>query len=227
MIEYIRIKLEGMNNMTEVIFVRHGYSEGNLKGEFHGHMDGDLTPMGHNQAESAGEYLFSTKKVDRIYSSDLRRTYKTAEHIASKYKLDIICDNRLREIYAGKWEGESFATLEEKYPALYEVWTKTPEQFESPEGESMREVYDRLTNTIAELAKENDGKTIVVVTHATPIRCLSCSWAGGGLELFNSIEWVKNASVSDIIYDGDKITPIFVGYCDFLGDAKTELPKNI
>lgn len=58
--------------MTKLIFVRHGYSEGNLLGEFHGHMDGDLTELGHEQAECAGVYL-KNRKIDVAYSSDLRR----------------------------------------------------------------------------------------------------------------------------------------------------------
>lgn len=44
--------------MTRFIIVRHGQSEGNAKGEFHGQYNSDLIPeLGHEQAECTAEYV--------------------------------------------------------------------------------------------------------------------------------------------------------------------------
>ena len=147
--------------MTRLIFVRHGYSEGNLLGEFHGHMDGDLTELGHKQAECAGLYL-RNRKIDVAYSSDLRRAYKTALHITKYHDIEPIKDESLREIYAGEWEGKKFSELERDYPELYRTWRTNPSEFVSIGGESMRELYDRIK---AEVERIADSLAVTQVKH--------------------------------------------------------------
>lgn len=213
--------------MTKLIFVRHGYSEGNLLGEFHGHMDGDLTELGHEQAECAGVYL-KNRKIDVAYSSDLRRAYKTALHITKYHGIEPIKDENLREIYAGEWEGKKFSELERDYPELYGTWRSDPADFVSIDGESMREVYDRLKTEVERIVGENRGKTVLVATHATPLRCLACTWLGKPLSEFNSVAWMNNAAISEIDYaDDGTITPIVINYTEHLGDLVTALPKTI
>lgn len=213
--------------MTKLIFVRHGYSEGNLLGEFHGHMDGDLTDLGHEQAERAGVYL-KDRKIDVAYSSDLRRAYKTALHITKYHGIEPIKDENLREIYAGEWEGKKFSELERDYPELYGTWRSDPADFVSIDGESMREVYDRLKTEVERIVGENRGKTVLVATHATPLRCLACTWLGKPLSEFNSVAWMNNAAISEIDYaDDGTITPIVINYTEHLGDLVTALPKTI
>lgn len=213
--------------MTRLIFVRHGYSEGNLLGEFHGHMDGDLTDLGHEQAERAGVYL-KDRKIDVAYSSDLRRAYKTALHITKYHGIEPIKDENLREIYAGEWEGKKFSELERDYPELYGTWRSDPADFVSIDGESMREVYDRLKTEVERIVGENRGKTVLVATHATPLRCLACTWLGQPLSEFNSVAWMNNAAISEIDYaDDGTITPIVINYTEHLGDLVTALPKTI
>ena len=207
--------------------MRHGYSEGNLLGEFHGHMDGDLTDLGHEQAERAGVYL-KDRKIDVAYSSDLRRAYKTALHITKYHGIEPIKDENLREIYAGEWEGKKFSELEKDYPELYGTWRSDPADFVSIDGESMREVYDRLKTEVERIVGENRGKTVLVATHATPLRCLACTWLGKPLSEFNSVAWMNNAAISEIDYaDDGTITTIVINYTEHLGDLVTALPKTI
>lgn len=54
--------------MTRLIVVRHGQSEGNAKGEFHGQYNSDLTALGHEQAERTAEFV-DRYTIDAIYSS--------------------------------------------------------------------------------------------------------------------------------------------------------------
>ena len=39
-----------------------------------------------------------------------------------------------------------------------------------PDGESIAEVYHRMAECITEIAKSNDGKTVLIATHAGAIR---------------------------------------------------------
>ncbi len=217
--------------MTTVIFVRHGYSEGNMTDSFHGHTDGDLTPLGHKQAALAAQYL-KNRKIDALYSSDLQRAYKTALHIADELSLDIVKDKRLREIMAGEWEGKKFSELEELFPEEYKIWFNDPGNFVSPGGESMKQLYDRMTSTVADIVKQNKDKTIVIATHATPIRTLNCHWMGKDVCAFNETEWVSNASICEINYeikdDGSVVPhPVCINYCEHLGELSTRLADNI
>ena len=190
-------------------------------------MDGDLTELGHEQAECAGVYL-KNRKIDVAYSSDLRRAYKTALHITKYHGIEPIKDENLCEIYAGEWEGKKFSELERDYPELYGTWRSDPADFVSIDGESMREVYDRLKNEVERIVGENHGKTVLVATHATPLRCLACTWLGKPLSEFNSVAWMNNAAISEIDYaDDGTITPIVINYTEHLGDLVTALPKTI
>ena len=108
--------------MTKMIFVRHGQSEANLAEIFAGHTDIPLTDLGKRQAENTAQFL-KDYPIDVIYSSDLLRAMQTAEPTARMHGMEILPDERLREIYAGEWEGVTFAALMEKYPTEFgEVW---------------------------------------------------------------------------------------------------------
>lgn len=216
--------------MTKVYFVRHGYSEGNLNNRFHGQTDGDLTDIGHTQAELAGKFL-ADKKIDAVYSSDLRRAFKTAQHIAKFHNLEIIKHPGLREIFAGRWEDEIFSELSVKYPVEYDIWFNRPQDFVSPDGESMVDFFERITGTVRDIVLENPDKTIVIASHATPIRALNCTWENKDVKAFSSVGWVDNASVCEIDYEvsGDVVTPtpVCVNYTGHLGELTTRLSEDI
>lgn len=108
--------------MTKILMVRHGQSEANDLGVFAGNYDIGLTELGHQQAQCTADFIAENYKVDKIYASDLKRAFKTAEYIALKLELDIIPNKKFREIFAGKWEGEKFDILVEKYKNDYEKW---------------------------------------------------------------------------------------------------------
>ena len=97
--------------MTRLIVVRHGQSEGNAKGEFHGQYNSDLTALGHEQAERTAEFI-DRYTIDAIYSSDIRRAYSTAKHTADRRGMPIIADTGLREIFAGDWEQMKFTHVQ-------------------------------------------------------------------------------------------------------------------
>ena len=63
---------------TEVILIRHGETEWNKAKRFQGHKDSDLTENGKQQVEALGT-RFQDEELDKLYSSDLLRTQKTAK----------------------------------------------------------------------------------------------------------------------------------------------------
>ncbi len=185
--------------MTRFIIVRHGESEGNAKGEFHGQYNSDLTEKGHAQAEETAKFLDSYP-IDRIYASDIRRAYSTALHTAKRRGMDVIKDEGLREIFAGKWEKMRFTDIAEQYPEVYHIWRENISACRCPDGESVAELAERVRKTFDRLAAENDGKTVMIATHATPIRAMICHFRGQPITEMQNIRWVPNASVTVVDY---------------------------
>ena len=87
-----------------LIIVRHGQSEANVEERYAGDWDVNLTSMGEKQAEISTKYVLVKYKVDRVYSSRLKRTHITAEKLADKCGLSVEIEEDLRELWGGKWE---------------------------------------------------------------------------------------------------------------------------
>lgn len=213
--------------MTRLIFVRHGQSLGNLNRTFLGHTDLDLSEKGYAQAERTAEYIAAHYTVDAIVASDLLRAYHTAEAAAKKLSLPVRADRRLREIFAGKWEGMAFDAIEATYPDAYAVWQNDIGHARCTDGESTAELLERVLPCVREIAEAHDRKTVLVATHATVIRVLSCLWHGVPLEDMHTIAWVGNASVSSVCYDAGRWTIECCGEESFLGSLASRLPKNV
>ena len=153
---------------TTIILVRHGQSEANLTDTFAGHSGYSLTPLGREQAARTAAYIKETYPVDAVFSSDLPRAFQTAEYIARAFGLPITTDAHFREIFAGDWEGVQFDQLTEQYPTEFAVWQKDIGNARCTNGESVSEVIERVYNGLLGIAE--NGKCIVVATHATPLR---------------------------------------------------------
>lgn len=186
--------------MTEFVIVRHGESTGNQNNEFHGQTNSDITEKGVLQARETGEFLKDVH-FDAVYSSDIRRAMSTARNVLGDRKLEIVPCKELREIYAGKWELMKFTDIAEEYPEEYKLWKEDIANCRCPGGESVRELRDRIKAAFDGIAKENNGKRILVTTHATPIRVMYSIWKGLPLEVVSSVKWVSNASVTVVRYD--------------------------
>ncbi len=182
--------------MTQLIMIRHGQSVANEQKRFAGHSDFDLTELGRRQAELAGGYIYKNFKVDAIYASDLKRAYNTAVPTAKLFGLPIIKDTDLREIFAGEWETLEFNEIAERYPDDMSVWRNSFAYARCTGGESISELYDRCCRKILSIAAENDGKSVVIATHATPIRVFEAMARGYGYEYTTNIPFVANASIN-------------------------------
>ncbi len=169
--------------MTTLILVRHGQSETNPYGIFTGQLDVQLLELGVIQAEKTAEFIAENYKVDKVYASDLKRAYLTGEIIAGKVGAKIIADKRFRELDAGIWQGMKYDEIGEKYPDAWGKWLNDIGNCRTGK-ESIKEMGDRVCEGLCEIAEENEGKTVVIATHATPIRVATCLLGGNKLLYF-------------------------------------------
>lgn len=209
---------------TVFYFIRHGESLANQQNRLCGHADWDLTDLGREQAKcTAG--LLKDVPVDVVLSSDLLRAYHTAEAVAQLKGLPVQTDPGFREIFVGPWEGQLEADVIAKEPELLAAWRK--ELKHVPGGESVKELYARVKAALDRAAVQYAGKHVVVATHATPIRVLTCVFSGRPLEDAVHIQPASNASVTTIVWDGTQYTLEDTGADTHLGDLATRTLNTI
>jgi probable phosphoglycerate mutase len=180
-----------------VLFVRHGMTPttgavlpGRAKG-LH------LSPEGREQAEKVAERLASLRGITAVYASPLERTRETAAPIARALGLRVRVERGLTECDFGAWTGRKLTELR-RLPAWRTV-QHHPSGFRFPEGESFVEMQTRVVTTIQRLVTEHAGSTIVVVSHADPIKAAVAHAVGTHLDLFQRIV-ISPCSVTAIWY---------------------------
>ena len=211
--------------MTKFYIVRHGQSEGNALIKFLGHTDLGLTELGHKQGKKTAEYL-KDKGIDAIYSSDLVRAYDTAKYLGDMIGLEPVKSQNLREIFAGEWEGRNLTEIIELYEN-YQVWLNDFGKVRCDGGESTLELQHRIAKELVRIAEENEGKTVMIATHAGAIRVMSCIWLGMDISEAKDVLWVSNASVTDVIYDNGKWILGTIGYDEHLTGLISKVPPNV
>lgn len=213
--------------MTRLLFVRHGQSVANLERYFAGQIDPALTELGLRQAERTAEFIANTYSVDAVYSSDLQRAYCTGLAVSKRLGLPITIDQGLREIFAGSWEGRGFDELAAEQSPAYVQWHADIGNAKCPDGETVAELADRVYQTVRRIAEANEGKTVVLASHATPIRTVEWTASGKDLGFMRQIPWVTNASVSEFLYENGELKPVAISQDRHLGDMVTALPAKI
>jgi broad specificity phosphatase PhoE len=150
-----------------MILLRHGQSEFNLHFSATrrdpGIQDPRLTPLGHQQAESAAEAL-AGQDIRRVIASPYTRTLETAAPLARRLGLPVLVNPIVRERYAFTCDiGRPTTALGAEWPHLdfqhiAEVWW--PEQEEPAE-----QVLARAARFRGEMAALEDWRHTVVVSH--------------------------------------------------------------
>ena len=174
----------------------------------------------------ASRYLV-TLSPDRIYASDLLRAYYTATPTAEKLALPIEKSEKLREIFAGKWEGMPFESIDVEYAEDYAVWKTHIGRSRPTDGESVAELMLRIEEELTRIVKENENKTVLVFLHATPIRAFAAKCLGLDTEKMETLPWATNASTSHFLYENGTFTLLEYSRDDYLGDISTALPSNV
>jgi probable phosphoglycerate mutase len=150
--------------MGEIIIVRHGETVWNLEGRQQGHLDSPLTATGLQQAEALANRL-SALPFSKLYSSDLGRSWHTAEIIAAKTAHKIESEPRLRERHLGVLQGLTKTRMQEEFPADYLVYKSGAPEQRIREGQSLQEYFTSSVALAEELAARHEKETIVLVTH--------------------------------------------------------------
>jgi len=181
---------------TLVLLVRHGQTPttgttlpGRAKG-LH------LADTGRAQADAVAARIGALKNIEAVYASPLERTRETAAPIGKAVGVPVKADRGLLECEFGEWTGRKLSELN-KLPEWKTV-QQYPSGFRFPGGESFTEMQLRMVGAMDRLGAAHRGKTVVLVSHADPIKAAVAHALGTHLDLFQRIV-VSPCSVTAIL----------------------------
>jgi broad specificity phosphatase PhoE len=167
-----------------LVIVRHAQSERNVwkeiataRGDFlySGEvrdMDVGLTLLGERQARSTGSKIGELFRFDRVFVSPFTRTMQTAQLMVHQfsYPVDVIEDDRLREIDFGVLDGLTKHGIAHFQPAEKERRARLGKYHHRPPGgENYPDVALRLHSFLGTLTREAIGQSVLVVCHSVVV----------------------------------------------------------
>lgn len=150
---------------------------------------------------------FSLSRVDVLYTSPLLRARQTAQMIAQMHglqKLEPVVEPGLSELDGGLLEGRRFDELAVEYRQVMQAMYHAPAQLCCPGGESMKQLSERIVQTVDRIVRQNQGKVIVAVSHGIVISSYIHFVSGKPFEQMSN-GMVANASVSKFLFNDDLI----------------------
>ncbi|KXP04499.1 histidine phosphatase family protein [Tsukamurella tyrosinosolvens] len=186
---------------TRVILLRHGQTPASVQRLYSGRGNPSLTDLGREQAAEAAALLRLTP-IDAILSSPLDRARQTADAVAAGRGLTVEVDDDLIETDFGEWEGLSFGEARERDPELHARWLGDT-SVAAPGGESFDEVHARVAGLVERVTAEHAGRTVLLVSHVTPIKtALRIALDVGPQLLYRLHLDLASISIADFYPDG-------------------------
>jgi probable phosphoglycerate mutase len=164
-----------MGDPTTFILVRHGETTHTKDRRFSGTggEDPGLHADGEEQIRSTAEWLVPLKdEIDALVSSPLRRTRESAAILAEVLGKEVETEDGLAEAAFGAWDGMTFAEVQQAHGDDLEKWLGSFDVSPTGGGESIEAVDRRVRRTRDRLIAAYPGKTVLAVTHVTPITVL-------------------------------------------------------
>jgi alpha-ribazole phosphatase len=175
-----------MERLNRLYLVRHGQVVGHERLPANGHTDVDITEIGMLQMEHLAGRL-RLIDINVIYSSDLQRTKKGAGIIGRHHDAPHRIIPEFRELCFGDWEGLDLEDIMQEYPGEMEKRGQDIADHRPPgNGESIRDLSQRVIPRLMAMLKEEAGKDILLVAHGGVNRVILCSALGIDLaNIFN------------------------------------------
>ena len=172
-----------MEDALTILLVRHGETDWNRKKRFQGRNDIPLNNKGRKQAMTLGK-IMSRYDVSVIYSSQKSRAVETAEIVNRelKTKLEIVPD--LREISHGVYDGLTMDEINARHGDSIEKWRADRINIAPPEGESIRQCYERVVPVFESLVETTGEDPIMIVSHMIVTKSILLHLMGAPLESF-------------------------------------------
>jgi probable phosphoglycerate mutase len=187
---------------TTLILVRHGVTDHTTRKVFSGGLASANPPLndeGRAQIRTTAEWLTPMRdRIDALVASPVRRTHQSAEILGEILGHAVEFEEGIAEMEFGSWDGLTFADVQAQFPDELSAWLGNLE-YAPGGGESFRTVSERVLQGRDRILETYAGKTVLVVSHVTPIKTLVADALGAPLEALFRME-LSPASVTVISY---------------------------
>lgn len=165
----------GSSTPTTLVLVRHGVTAHTVDKRFSGGLASSnpgLSDDGRAQVRATAEWLAPiAERVDAVIASPVRRTRESAEIVAEVLGRPLTEEPGFAEMEFGVWDGMTFGEVAKAHPEGLDAWLGSLDV--APEGgESFRVVEQRVLDGLQRVLDAYAGRTVVVVSHVTPIKTL-------------------------------------------------------
>jgi len=165
--------------VTQLTLVRHGEVEEQESRVVRGQLDVPLSDEGRRQGRLLVDWCARAEPApDVLLGSDLSRCADLARAFGAAFGLEPRLVPELREQSMGRWQGRTWAQVQEEHGrAVNDYWDDYVDA-RPPEGESLRDLYVRVGEFWDQALAEHAGRRILAVTHIGVIRSLLCRLLG-------------------------------------------------
>jgi probable phosphoglycerate mutase len=163
--------------MVRLLLIRHAATAWTAQGRFQGQTDIPLSPHGQRQATALAQRLMA-ETLHMLYASDLQRAWETARAIAVPHALHVHADSRLREMAFGRWEGLTYAEMQQQDAESLAAWGRDQLHSAPPDGETLLQVTQRVRAAYVDMLAAGQDKTVGLVAHGGPLQLLLCCALG-------------------------------------------------
>lgn len=194
----------------ELYILRHGETVWNKEGRLQGNTDISLNEAGRAVARITGEALKDTA-IDKIYTSPLSRAYETACLIRGDRDIEIIRDERLRELCFGALEGQIIREMKADSASRFQNFFKAPDKYvPDDKGERLEELCRRTAKFMEEviLPQADKLKRVMIVGHGAMNKGIMCYIKQHGIDMFWSGGLQKNCNVIIVDYTEGRFSVI-------------------
>ncbi|QYJ05461.1 histidine phosphatase family protein [Nocardioides panacisoli] len=195
----------GATAATTLVLVRHGVTHHTSAKRFSGGLGGDNPPLsqeGRDQVAATADWLAAQGHDPvAVVASPVRRTRESADLVADRLGLAVSEEPGFAEMEFGAWDGQTFSEVAEQHGEDFRAWLGDT-SVAPPGGESIQQVRERVHAGLDRVLAEHAGRTVVVVSHVTPIKALVAGALEAPLEAAYRMA-LEPASVSVLNYFTD------------------------
>jgi probable phosphoglycerate mutase len=197
--------------MLKLYITRHGETEWNTQVRMQGWKNSDLTEKGKSNAIALGKSLRDVE-FKRVYCSPLDRTRKTAELILDGRDVEVIYDEKLREIHLGEFEGKTQEEIREIYPGFQRHFWENPHEYKASSGEDFYQVRERVVKVLKKIITDNPDGNVLIVTHGVVLKTIHSYFKNLPMERLWDPPFIYDTSltvvevengISKIVVEGD------------------------
>lgn len=202
--------------------IRHGETTYNAEGRIQGQLDTPLSPLGLRQSEAIAKALAEIP-IELVISSPLARAYETARPLGRVRGVEIVKDDRLKELNAGIFQQLLPNEMTERYPEETARWKSHDPDYCIPGGESRRQLMERGTAALLDVLR-GPARVAAIVAHGG---VLTAAFKGLlGIPADRSPFMLYNGSINTLEWNG-QVKLLTLNQIDHLrtpdGELKTRM----